>query len=70
MSKKIFIASLPSSATKKDLYEVFSEFGNIKKVELVVKKDTKKCKGFAFVTFYSEEVAQSVLSTDIFFQGR
>jgi len=70
MTKKLFIASLPSSVTKDDIQSLFSKFGKIKRIELVTHKESKRCKGFAFVTYFSKEDALKVMNSDIFFQGR
>lgn len=70
MPKKLFIASLPSSVSKKDMHNIFSKYGKIKRVEMVTQKDSNRCKGFAFVTYFSEEVAEQVLDEEIYFQGR
>jgi RNA recognition motif-containing protein len=70
MPKKLFIASLPSNVNKKDMHNIFSQYGKIKRVEMVTQKGSNRCKGFAFVTYHSEQVANTVLNTEIFFQGR
>ena len=71
--KKLFVASLQSNTKKKkqDLLALFSQFGEIKRVELVSqKKHSKRCKGFAFVTFERAEDALQVLNTQVFMKGR
>jgi RNA recognition motif-containing protein len=70
MPNKLFIASLPSNVTKKDMHELFSAYGKIKRVEMVTQKGSNRCKGFAFVTYFSNQVAERVLNEEIYFQGR
>lgn len=70
MPVKLFVASLPTSIRKKELITFFSKFGEIKRVELVTHKNSKKGKGFSFVTFIKEEDAETVLGQRVFFKGR
>lgn len=70
MPVKLFVASLPTSIRKKELITFFSKFGEIKRVELVTHKNSKKGKGFSFVTFIKEEDSEKVLSQRVFFKGR
>ncbi|CAA6664954.1 unnamed protein product [Spirodela intermedia] len=59
-SKKIFVGRLPQEATVEDLREYFSRFGHI--IDVYVPKDPKKTghRGFGFVTFAEEGVADRV----------
>lgn len=70
MPTKLFIASLPTCVKKGELISFFSNYGEIKRVELVTQSNSRKGKGFAFVTFIKEEDAQAVLNQQIFFKGR
>lgn len=58
--KKIFIGRLPQEATVEDLREYFSRFGHI--TDVYVPKDPKKTghRGFGFVTFAEDGVADRV----------
>ncbi|XP_043690007.1 multiple RNA-binding domain-containing protein 1-like isoform X2 [Telopea speciosissima] len=69
---RLFVRNLPYSATEDDLAELFSKFGNISQVHLVVDKDTKRSKGFAYVLYTLPESALRALEEldNSIFQGR
>lgn len=48
---KMFVGGLKDDTTEEMIRSVFSEYGNIKEVELISDKNTGKIKGFCFVTF-------------------
>ncbi|KAE8695939.1 RNA-binding family protein isoform 2 [Hibiscus syriacus] len=60
MGKKIFVGRLPQDATVDDLRQYFGRFGQI--VDVYIHKDPKRSghRGFGFVTFADEGVADSV----------
>lgn len=47
----MFVGGLKDDTTEDMVRDVFSEFGDIKEVELINDKATGKSKGFCFVTF-------------------
>ncbi|KAL6859072.1 hypothetical protein ACP4OV_018074 [Aristida adscensionis] len=63
MSKKIFIGRLPQEAKTDDLRQYFGRFGRI--VDAYIPKDPKRSghRGFGFVTFADEGVADRVART-------
>ncbi|XP_065876218.1 uncharacterized protein [Euphorbia lathyris] len=60
MGKKIFVGRLPQEATVEDLRQYFGRFGHI--LDVYVPKDPKRSghRGFGFVTFAEEGVADRV----------
>ncbi|GLU21418.1 hypothetical protein SLE2022_375600 [Rubroshorea leprosula] len=46
---RLFVRNLPYTATEDELEDLFSKFGNVSQVHLVVNKDTKRSKGIAYV---------------------
>ena len=70
MPKKLFVASLQSNTRKHEVVSLFSQFGKVKRVELVSQKNSNRCKGFAFVTFQSEDDAIKVLNSKVSMNGR
>ncbi|KAL8117633.1 heterogeneous nuclear ribonucleoprotein 1-like [Apium graveolens] len=60
ISKKIFVGRLPQEASVEDLRQHFGEFGRI--VDVYIPKDPKRTghRGFGFVTFADEGVADLV----------
>lgn len=59
-SGKIIVKNLPFEATRKDVFELFSSFGNLKSVR-VPKKFDKSARGFAFVEFLLPKEAESAM---------
>lgn len=52
---KIYVGGLNFSATKDDIYDVFSEAGKVINIQLVVDHETQRSKGYAFVSFADED---------------
>lgn len=60
-SSKIIIKNLPFEATRRDVLELFSAFGQVKSVR-VPKKFDKSARGFAFVEFTLLKEAESAMN--------
>jgi len=56
--RSLFVRSLPESATSESLTELFSTSFPIKHAVAVTDKESKKCKGYGFVTFADAEDCQ------------
>ncbi|XP_021736206.1 multiple RNA-binding domain-containing protein 1-like [Chenopodium quinoa] len=71
-SGRLFVRNLPYAATEDELAELFSKFGNISEVHLVIDKETKRSKGFAYVHYRAPEDALRALEEldHSIFQGR
>lgn len=69
---RLFIRNLPYSATEEELTELFSKFGDLSEVHLVLNKDTRQSKGFAYVLYLLPESAVRALENldNSIFQGR
>ncbi|MBU0456290.1 MAG: RNA-binding protein [Pseudomonadota bacterium] len=68
--KKIYVGNLSYSTTGEDLNEFFSQYGTISEVKLISDFEGRS-KGFGFITFETEEGAQSSLqANDVDLQGR
>ncbi|CCH60041.1 hypothetical protein TBLA_0C02300 [Henningerozyma blattae CBS 6284] len=59
-SSKIIVKNLPFEATRKDIFELFSSFGQLKSVR-VPKKFDKSARGFAFVEFLLPKEAENAM---------
>ncbi|AET39491.1 RNA-binding ribosome biosynthesis protein MRD1 Ecym_4446 [Eremothecium cymbalariae DBVPG len=57
---KIIVKNLPFEATRKDIFELFSSFGQLKSVR-VPKKFDKSARGFAFVEFLLPKEAENAM---------
>ena len=60
----LFVGNLSFSSTKEDLQKLFATFGNVLDVKIPTDFQTGKPRGFAFVSFETEDAAQSSLSLD------
>ncbi|KAF5752818.1 multiple RNA-binding domain-containing protein 1-like isoform X2 [Tripterygium wilfordii] len=69
---RLFVRNLPYAATEDDLQELFSKFGSISQVHVVVDKDTKRSKGIAYIQYALPESASRALEDldNSIFQGR
>ena len=62
MAKRLFVGSLPYSATSSQLEELFSQVGKISSVNLIIDKFSGQSKGFAFVEMSTEEEAKAAIA--------
>lgn len=71
-SGRLFVRNLPYAATEDELAELFSKFGNIAELHLVLDKETKRSKGFAYILYSDPEAAAKALEELDYsiFQGR
>ena len=46
---KLYAGNLPFKLTQKDIEDTFSQFREVDSVKLVIDKDTRRSKGFAFI---------------------
>ncbi|KMS99233.1 hypothetical protein BVRB_2g046710 [Beta vulgaris subsp. vulgaris] len=69
---RLFVRNLPYAATEDELSELFSKFGNIAEVHLVIDKETKRSKGFAYALYRAPRDALRALEEldNSIFQGR
>ncbi|KAK9272986.1 hypothetical protein L1049_003367 [Liquidambar formosana] len=69
---RLFVRNLPYTAIEDELEELFSKFGIVSQVHLVVAKDTKRSKGIAYVLYALPESAARALEEldNSIFQGR
>ncbi|KAJ1915580.1 hypothetical protein H4219_004246 [Mycoemilia scoparia] len=58
---RVFVGGLPASVTAEDLSREFMKFGTVLDTKLMMDKDTGRSKGYAFIQFENDEVAQNVV---------
>ena len=66
LSNKVFLGGLPGDILADEVKEAFKEYGKIENVEILYDKETKKCRGFGFITFDTPEPAEKVLALQHF----
>ncbi len=59
--KKLYVGNLPYSVNSDELRKIFSEFGEVVDAIVLSDKFSGRSKGFGFVTFATEEMAQSAI---------
>ena len=57
----IFVGNLPFSASEGDLRQIFSDYGEIESVAVILDRDTGRSRGFGFVELADEALAQKAI---------
>jgi RNA recognition motif-containing protein len=71
MSKKMYVGNLAFQSTEDDIQNLFSQYGEVKSVNLITDRDTGRSRGFAFVEMddgAADQAMQNLDGTD--FDGR
>ena len=58
---KVFIGSLPFSATEEELKDAFSKVGEVISVNIIQDRQTGRSKGFGFVEYATQEEAEAAI---------
>ena len=61
MSKKIYVGNMSYSTTEQQLTDLFSQFGAVQSVNIVVDRYTNQAKGFGFVEM-EDDAAEAAIS--------
>jgi len=68
---RIFVGGISWKADEESLANFFSSFGKIIECRIIMDKNTKKSKGYGFITFEDPEAAEKVkLSNNLYFLGK
>ncbi len=62
MSTTLYVGNLSYDATENDLEDLFSQYGGVTEVNLMVDRVTQKPRGFAFVTLATKEAADAAIA--------
>ncbi len=62
MAKKLFIGNMSWSTKKEDLEQAFSQFGTVTEAVVIEDRDTRRSKGFGFVTFENDADADAAIA--------
>ncbi len=63
MNSKLYVGNLSFSITEAELRDAFAQFGTITELNLVMDRYTGQPRGFAFVTFSTEEESKLAAET-------
>ena len=58
--KRIFVGNLPSDATETTVTTLFSEFGRVHSIELVIDMFSGKCRGFGYISMEGHEARVAI----------
>jgi RNA recognition motif-containing protein len=58
---KLYVGNFPYTVDEAQLRSLFSSYGEISEIAMIKDRDTGQPKGFAFVTFASQQAAEKAL---------
>lgn len=58
---KLYVGNFPYSVDESQLRALFSEYGEISELAMIMDRETGRPKGFAFVTFATQQAAEKAL---------
>ncbi len=61
MSKKVYVGNMNYATTENALRDLFTQYGEVASVNIIVDRYTGKAKGFGFVEMNTEEEARSAI---------
>ena len=61
MESKLYVGNLSYNVSEDDLRELFSQAGEIKDVQIITDRDTRRSKGFGFVEFNTQADAEKAI---------
>jgi RNA recognition motif-containing protein len=62
MSTRIYVGNLPFSATDQQLSQLFSQYGEVTEVAIIVDRDSGQSKGFGFVQMSDDAAARTAIA--------
>lgn len=63
MSTNLYVGNLTFGTTNADLENLFAEFGNVERAQVITDRDTGRSRGFGFVEMGSSEEAEKAISS-------
>ena len=61
---KLYVGNFPFSVEEGQLRELFSDYGEISELAMITDRETGRSKGFAFITFATQQAAEKALELD------
>ena len=58
---KLYVGNLPYTVDESQLRDLFSAYGEIEDLALIMDRETGRPKGFAFITFSTQQAAEKAL---------
>jgi len=68
----LFVYNIGFNATDNNLWQLFSPFGTVQKVNIITDREKQQCKGFGFVTMTNLKEAENAINclNGYFYNGR
>ena len=69
---QIYVGNISYNTTEEGLNDLFSGFGNVENVKIIIDRETNRSKGFGFITMSDKSEAQKAIEelNDKEFEGR
>ncbi|MCU7853483.1 MAG: RNA-binding protein [Candidatus Thiodiazotropha sp. (ex Monitilora ramsayi)] len=68
---KLYVGNLPWSATEDDIRELFTDIGEVQSANLILDRETRRSRGFAFVEMSQADAERAISQLNgKDFQGR
>ena len=61
---RIYVGNLPFSATEDEVREMFSQYGSVESVDLIMDRETGRPRGFGFVEMDEEAAEEAIKALD------
>jgi RNA recognition motif-containing protein len=61
LAKKLYVGNLTYNVSESDLDALFTQFGTVQSVQIIVDRDTNRSKGFGFVEMDTDAQAQAAI---------
>ncbi len=58
---KLYVGNFPYSVDEGQLRDLFAPYGEIEELALIMDRETGRSKGFAFITFATQQAAETAL---------
>ena len=62
MATNIYVGNLPWQTTSDDLYQLFAQYGQVVKSQVITDRETGRSRGFGFVEMANEPEAQAAIT--------
>jgi RNA recognition motif-containing protein len=61
--KNIYVGNLPYSTTEGDLEQMFSQYGQVGRAQIVIDRETGRSRGFGFIEMPNDEEGNKAIAT-------
>ncbi|MDY0289764.1 MAG: RNA-binding protein [Sphaerochaeta sp.] len=62
MAKKIYVGNMSYNTSEEDLRDLFAQYGTVLSANIIIDRETRRPKGFAFVEMEEDSAAEAAIS--------